>query len=232
MKILMNSLFGVLGSPASPALLAGGRERDHDGRPARHPARRGRGRAAGPPRHLRRHRLALRRRRRARPGPARPSAAESLRETIGADVADALRARVRRAEPPRARVREGLRALLHARGARAARPAARSATPAWSSARPARRSRSSGSRPCGATGARSRAASSASCSSSRLPRPARRRLRPRVRRRAARRPLRRRAGLPEGGPEAAGESYTKTTPPHVKAARKQAGGPGASSPTW
>ena len=73
---------------------------------------------ARPSRHLRRHRLALRRRRRARPGQrgagapracARRSARRSPRRS-------AREFGVR--EPARARVREGLRAVLHARGAR------------------------------------------------------------------------------------------------------------------
>ena len=151
--------------------------------------------------------------------------AESLRETIGAHVADGAPGRVRRAELARARVREGLRALLDARGPRAARRAARSAMPGWSSTA------------CGETldlvGLEA-VRRDWSAVARRFQRellqlvfhdqPVEQFIREFVAelragrfddqlayRKAIRKPL---------------ESYTKTTPPHVKAARKQAGGPG------
>ena len=92
--------------------------------------------------------------------------AESLRETIGAHVAEALRARVRRAELARARVREGLRAVLDARGPRRRDGEQEAVRGAGGRPGRARRSSSWGSRPCGATGARSPGASSRSSSTS------------------------------------------------------------------
>src|SRR5256884_60514 len=108
---------GRAGLPPPPPVLARGGERDPHRRPARDPARGRGGRGPGPPRHLRRHRLALRRPRRARPGAgrgARRGAARGDRRRRRRR----RRTRVRLHEPPRARVREDLRALLHARGAR------------------------------------------------------------------------------------------------------------------
>ena len=52
------------------------------------------------------------------------------------------------------------------------------------------------------------------------------RVHPRLRRRPARRPVRRRSSPTGRRSGSRSTSYTKTTPPHVKAARKQVGGPG------
>ena len=132
-KILMNSLFGVLGSPASrlfsPAVAnaitiagqhvirlaaGGGRARAGTASSTATPTRSSSTSAS-------RTRRAARRRGRAR-----------CATRSSGDVGRGDRARVRLHEPPRARVREGLRALLHARGARRRDRAARSATRASS----------------------------------------------------------------------------------------------------
>src|SRR5579875_2321913 len=115
-KILMNSLFGVLGSPASRlfapavanAITTAGQ---HD------PPRGGGGGQPRPSRHLRRHGLAVRRRGRGRP---RARGGARARAVHGDRAGRRRRARsgIRLHEPARARIREGLRALLHARGAR------------------------------------------------------------------------------------------------------------------
>ena len=159
-KILMNSLFGVLGSPASrlfsPAVanaitLAG----QHVIRLAAQAVER------------RGHRViygdtdslfvdA------SEPDERRAAAtAEILRGEVGRRGGGGAGARVRVRQPPRARVREGLHRASSCPRCAAARRAARSGTPAcvdgqcW---------RSSASRRCGATGAVSRGDSSASCS--------------------------------------------------------------------
>ena len=222
-KILMNSLFGVLGSPASrlfsPAVanaitLAG----QHVIRLAA-----AGGRAPRPSRHLRRHRLALRRRRRDDDGGAR------------ARPASACAARSRPTSPRRSSASSAAGATSCSRSRRSTRAsscprcgapatAARSAMPGSS----ARSSRSSGSKRCDATGARSRAASSASswracCATSRSTRSCATFVADAARRRAS--TTSSRTGRPCARPLA---DYTRTTPPHVKAARKAGiGGPAA-----
>ena len=182
-------------------LLAAGRQRDHDRRPARDPAGGGGRRGGRPPRDLRRHGLPVRRRGHADPRPGRGvrrGAPGGHRRPRGR----APPSRVRRRELARARVREGVRALLDARGPRrdGGQQEALRGADRRSSGGQTRAGRSGGG-PAGLE--RGGTAVPAGAPPAGLPRPAGRRLHPGLRGRPPGRSPRRRAGLPKGDPQAA-----------------------------